>query len=71
MKQKVKKNKSACEVLKGSFKRFDLFGSEMDSDHNYANIQLFKSLFGTILTIIFLGLILNYTVYKFENMRRV
>ena len=43
----------------------------MDSEYNYANIKLFKSLFGTILSIIFVGLLLNYTVYKLENMRTV
>ena len=65
-----KNKRSICEVLKQFIMKFDLFGREMDSAHNYANIKLFKNIFGTVLSIIFLGLLLNYTVYKFDNMRR-
>ena len=71
MQVKAKKNKSVYEVLKEMFKNLDFLGSEMDSQHNYANIKLFKSIFGTILSIIFVGLLLNYTIYKLENMRTV
>ena len=66
----VKTKRSICENLKQLFMKFDFFGREMDSAHNYANLKLFKSLFGTILSILFFGTLLNYTVYKFDNMRK-
>ena len=41
----------------------------MDSAYNIEGIKLFKSLFGTVLSIIFLAVLLNYTVYKFNSMK--
>ena len=49
--------------------KLDLFGRDMDSVYNIEGIKLFKSLFGTVLSIIFLAVLLNYTVYKFESMK--
>ena len=71
MKVKVKKNTSVCKTMQKLLEKLDLFGRNMDSEHNYANKKLFKSLFGTVLSIIFVGLVLNYAFYKFENMIEV
>ena len=41
---------------------FDIFGRDMDSQH--IGIKLFKTYFGTILSMLFMGMLLNYTIYK-------
>ena len=65
-----KKKKSFCKILKHLTRKLDLFGRDMDSAYNIEGIKLFKTLFGTFLSIIFLGMLVNYTIYKFDNMRQ-
>ena len=75
MKEKMvtqqKKKRPICEVLKKLLKKFDILGGGMDDAHNYANERIpFRNLFGTVLTIIYIGVLLNYLVYKYDSMLR-
>ena len=63
-----KKKKTVCQVLKKIVLSFDIFGRDMDSQYDIDGIKLFKTFFGTILSILFLGILINYTIYKFESM---
>ena len=41
----------------------------MDAGHNYANDSIsFKTIFGASLSIIYIGVLLNYLVYKYDSM---
>ena len=64
-----KKKKTVCQVLKKVVLSFDLFGRDMDSQYDIDGIKLFKTFFGTFLSILFLGILILYTIYKFESMR--
>ena len=64
-----KQKRSCCQKVKEVLLKLDLFGRDMDSAYNIEGIKLFKSLFGTVLSIIFLAVLLNYTVYKFNSMK--
>ena len=65
-----KNKRSTCKLLKDFITKFDLFGRDMDSIYQIEGIKLFKSLFGTFLSIFFVGILLNYKIYKFNNMRQ-
>ena len=62
------KRRSACQVLFDVIVKFDIFGRDMDSQHNFANIKLFKTVLGALLSVLFLGTLAVYSVYKFNNM---
>ena len=64
------KSKSFPTHLSDIIVKFDVFGRALDDQHNFANIKLFKTLFGTFLSITFIGILATYTAYKFDNMQR-
>ena len=62
------KRKSFCKVLVKFLVKFDLFGRDLDSQHNFANIKLFKTLFGALLSVLFLSTLTMYSIFKFKTM---
>ena len=61
-----KKKRTNCDKLKDLIARFDIFGADMDALYNVEAIKLFKTVFGAVLTVIFLSILINYTIYKYE-----
>ena len=50
-------------------KKFDILGGALDHEHNYANESIpFRTLFGAVISIIYIGVLLNYLVYKYDSM---
>ena len=45
-----------------------MFGSEMDAQFQIDDIHLYKSIFGTVLTVFFITLMGLYTIYKYQIM---
>ena len=64
------KRKSVTSHLKDVVVKFDVFGRALDEQHNFANIKLFKTIFGALLSVSFIVILATYTWYKFDNMKR-
>ena len=64
----VKKRIGICTKLKNAITEFDMFGGEMDAQFQIDDIHLYKSILGTVLTVVFITLMGLYTIYKYQIM---
>ena len=68
MKPKHKRARSPCSQIRDIAVRLDLFGYVLDKKQ-IDGLKLYRSIFGTLLTLVFLTILVGYTVYKYNSMR--
>ena len=60
--------KSPCAKLREITVKFDLFGFMLDKKQ-LDGLSLYKSILGTLVTLIFLTILLLYSIYTYNSMR--
>ena len=56
-------------MLRDIVLKFDLFGQILDEEHR-DGLKIYRSLFGTALSIFFFTILILYTVFKYQSMNK-
>ena len=69
MKVTPKKPRSCCSQIHDITIKFDLFGSLLDRDQIVDGLRLYRSIFGTLITIAFFTVLITYSIFKYNAMK--